>query len=655
MSILDNYKIRYETRKRNAMTIDEYLESCKTDKSFYANASERMLKAIGDPVIVDTSKDEKLSRIYSNRKIKTYPKSFSKFFGMETVIEQVVDFFNQAAQGLEESKQVLYLLGPVGAAKSSLAEHLKHLMEQEPFYSIQAEVFNKETGKKEWQVSPNYESPLGLFDQLLDGPRIEKEYGIPLRYLKYIMSPWAVKRLEEAEGDLSKFRVVKVWPSILKQIGITKVEPGDETNQDVSALVGKVSIHRLGNYEESDPDAYSWNGGINVSTQGLMEFVEMFKAPIKLLNPLLTATQEGHYNGTQQFGAIPFQGIIIAHSNQSEWETFCNNKNNEAFLDRISIVKVPYCLRSAEEVNIYKKILAESQLANAPVAPGTLELLAQFSVLSRLRKPDNSSIFLKMEVYDGKNVKSKHPSVKSMEEYRTHAGVNEGMSGSSTRFAFKVLSKVFGYDPEEIAANPIHLMRVLEDRIKEMQLPPAEEDIRLGFIKEILAPKYFEFIQDELQKAYIDNHDEYCQTLYERYVQYADHWTEDKDYRDPDTGIQSNRDSLNKELEKIEKAAGISNPKEFRAEVVKFSLRTQASNGGKMPRWNSYEKIKEVIEKKVFANTEELIPIISFGKKQSDNDQQKHNQFIERMKSRGYTIKQIRILVEWYIHYLNNN
>ena len=173
-----------------------------------------------------------------------------------------------------------------------------------------------------------------------------------------------------------------------------------------------------------------------------MEFVEMFKAPIKVLHPLLTATQEGNYNPTEGFSALPFDGLILAHSNESEWQTFRNNKNNEAFLDRVYIVKVPYCLRVSEEIHIYRKLLDSSELKGAPCAPDTLECLAQFTVLSRLKEPENSSLFSKMRVYDGESLKDTDPKAKSYQEYRDYAGVDEGMEGLSTRFAFKILSRV---------------------------------------------------------------------------------------------------------------------------------------------------------------------------------------------------------------------
>jgi len=304
MNIFSKYQDRYEMHQAEEMTVQEYLEGCKTDRGMYATAQERMLMAIGDPVIVDTRKDERLSRIFTNRKIRTYP-AFKDFYGMEETIEQIVSFFKHAAQGLEESKQVLYLLGPVGGGKSSISERLKELMQHVPMYVLKAQINDPESPRDgKWEVSPTYESPLGLFDSEKDGPDIQEEFGIPTRYLRHIITPWAVKRLDEVNGDLTKFKVVKVWPSILKQTGITKVEPGDENNQDISSLVGKVNIRELEEYEQHDPDAYNWAGGLNVTTQGIMEFVEMFKAPIKMLHPLLTATQEGHYNGTEQFASI---------------------------------------------------------------------------------------------------------------------------------------------------------------------------------------------------------------------------------------------------------------------------------------------------------------------------------------------------------------
>lgn len=634
MSIFSHYRERFETTQQEEMSIQEYLELCKKDPSAYASAAERMLMAIGEPEMVDTSQDPRLSRIFSNKIIKRY-KVFSEFYGMEEAIQQIVSFFKHAAQGLEEKKQILYLLGPVGGGKSSLAEMLKSLMEKMPIYYIKG--------------SPVFESPLGLFNADEDGKILEEDYGIPRRYLKTIMSPWAAKRLREFNGDITRFRVVKVYPSILEQIAITKTEPGDENNQDISSLVGKVDIRQLESFPQNDPDAYSFSGGLCRANQGLMEFVEMFKAPIKVLHPLLTATQEGNYNSTEGLGAIPFDGIILAHSNESEWQNFRNNKNNEAFIDRVYIVKVPYCLRVTEEMKIYEKLLQNSSLAKAPCAPDTLRMLAQFTVLSRIKEPENSNIFSKMRVYDGENLKDTDPRAKSLQEYKDAAGVDEGMNGLSTRFSFKILSRVFNFDPTEVAANPVHLMYVLEQQIEQEQFPKEIQDRYLAALKEYISPRYVDFIGKEIQTAYLESYAEYGQNIFDRYVTYADFWIQDQEYRDPETGEILSRASLNDELEKIEKPAGISNPKDFRNEIVNFVLRARANNAGKNPDWRSYEKLRIVIEKKMFSNTEDLLPVISFNAKASEQDKKKHQDFVQRMIERGYTEKQVRLLSEWYL------
>jgi serine protein kinase len=637
-SLFNAFARSFEARGETDMSISEYLELCRSDPMVYANAAERLLAAIGEPQMIDTAKDARLGRIFLNRTIRSYP-AFSKFYGMEETVERIVGFFRHAAQGLEERKQILYLLGPVGGGKSSLAERLKSLMEVHPIYVLKA-------GD---ELSPVFESPLSLFDPETLGEIIEERYNIPRRRLTGLMSPWCYKRLETFGGDISRFRVAKIQPSRLRQIAIAKTEPGDENNQDISSLVGKVDIRKLETFAQNDPDAYSYSGGLNRANQGILEFVEMFKAPIKMLHPLLTATQEGNYIGTENIGAIPFSGIILAHSNEAEWQSFKSNKNNEAFIDRICVIKVPYCLRVTEEEKIYEKLIQGSELGEAPCAPGTLEMLARFSVMTRLRKHENSTPFAKMRVYDGESLKESDPKARSVQEYRDAAGVDEGMDGASTRFAFKVLAATYNHDTSEIAADPVHMMYVLEHAIRREQLSDETEKRYLEFIKAELAPRYAEFIGNEIQKAYLESYADYGQNMFDRYVDYADAWIEDQDFKDPDTGQLLNRELLNQELTKIEKPAGIANPKDFRNEIVKFSLRSRAQNGGKNPTWTSYEKIREVIEKRIFSQVEDLLPVISFGSKKDGDTEKKHVDFVERMVTRGYTERQVRRLVEWYM------
>ena len=638
LDVFDIFSEGYTRVKQEAMSLRDYLLAARDNQMLYASPAERMIAAIGEPELIDTSKDPRLSRIFFNRTIRRY-KAFEGFYGMEDTIERIVSFFRHAAQGLEEKRQIIYLLGPVGGGKSSLAERLKDLMEDHPIYVLKA-------GD---EISPVFESPLGLFQSPQLKDLLEDKYGVEKRRLTGLMSPWAVKRLDEFNGDISKFEVVRLFPSKLRQIAVSKTEPGDENNQDISALVGKVDIRKLEHFSQDDTDAYSYSGGLCRANQGLLEFVEMFKAPIKVLHPLLTATQEGNYVGTEALGPIPFQGIILAHSNESEWQQFRNNKNNEAFLDRINVIKVPYCLRVTEERQIYEKLLAHSELSSAPCAPETLGLLARFSVLTRLREHENSNLYSKLRVYDGDKLKDTDPKAKSHQEYRDAAGIDEGMDGISTRFAYKVLSETFNFDTDEVAADPVHMMYVLENAIKREQYPDETEKQYLDFIKSELSKRYADFIGKEIQKAYLESYGEYGQNLFDRYIAYADAWIEDQDFKDPDTGQLLDRATLDAELSKIEKPAGIANPKDFRNEVVKFALRARANNEGQNPAWTSYEKLRNVIEKRMFSQVEDLLPVISFDSKKDSETEAKHENFVSRMVERGYTSRQVRRLVEWYM------
>src|SRR6201995_1238024 len=518
LDVFDIFTRDYARERFETMSLRDWLLAARDNKMYYASPSERMGAAIGEAEFIDTAQDPRLGRIFFNRTIKVY-RAFDGFFGMEDTIERIVGYFKHAAQGLEEKRQILYLLGPVGGGKSSLAERLKDLMEKHPIYVLKA-------GEN---ISPVFESPLGLFRSAELASLLADKYGIDKHRTGQVMSPWAVKRLDEFGGDISKFEVVRLYPSKLRQFAVAKTEPGDENNQDISSLVGKVDIRKLEHFSQNDPDAYSFSGGLCRANQGLLEFVEMFKAPIKVLHPLLTATQEGNYTGTETLGPIPFNGTILAHSNEAEWQVFKNNRNNEAFLDRIYIVKVPYCLRVSEEIKIYEKLIRGSSLSEATCAPGTLKMMSQFAVLTRLKEPENSSLYSKMLVYDGENLKDTDPRAKSYQEYRDYAGVDEGMTGISTRFAFKILSKVFNFDSTEIAANPVHLMYVLEQQIEREQFPAEAEQKYLAFIKEHLATRYAEFIGKEIQTAYLESYSEYGQNIFDRSVTYADYGIQDQE------------------------------------------------------------------------------------------------------------------------------
>ncbi len=633
MAISSHLSTQFQEVNEETLSLEAYLELCQRDSMAYANTAERLLKAIGEPLPPESASSMG-NTLYAHKPIKKYA-VFSEFFGLDESINQIVAYLQHAAQGLEEKNQILYLLGPVGGGKSSLAEKLKTLMSKYPIYCLAG--------------SPVFESPLGLFSATHDAKTIHEKYGIPKRYLKTIPSPWAVKRLSEYHGDIHQFKVIKLYPDKLKQIAISKTEPGDEHHQDISALVGKINIRLLDEYDQNDPDAYSYSGGLCLANQGLLEFVEMFKAPIKVLHPLLTATQEHHYNATEGLSPLPFQGLILAHSNESEWQAFRNNKRNEAFIDRIYVVKIPYVLRAQAEVKIYQKLLNNSALIDAPCTPMTLELLAQFMVLSRIKAPEHANIYTKMKVYDGDNMRDIDPKAKSIYEYQHTAGPHEGMTGLSPRFAFKVLAKVFNYPETEISANPVHLFTVLEHTLTHEQLSDDLKETYLSYIKEYLVPEYLAFLNKEIHSAYLVSFDDYAQNIFERYVTHADYWLQNREYRDPRTGVLLNRDSVNLECEKIEKPAGILNSKDFREEIVSFVLHTKAQRQGAYPNWQQYKKMQQVIERKLFANTEELLPVLSLDLTHPEHMTEAQQDFARQMQEKGYTDLQISTLTDWYL------
>lgn len=637
-NIFKKYKEAFDKSKVTMISLEEYLKLAKKDSSVYASASERLLKAIGEAEIVDTSLDPRLAAIFSNKKIRVY-KPFADFYGLEDVIEKIVSYFRHAAQGLEESRQILYLVGAVGSAKSSLADRLKELIEQEPIYCLTDE---------EGTISPVQESPLGLFSK--DDAEL---LGIPPRALSYKASPWALKRLKEYGGDLNRFKVLITNPSLSYQVAVAKVEPGDDNNQDISSLVGKLDIRKLEKFPQDDPDAYSYSGGLCKSNRGVMDFVEMFKAPLKVLHPLLTATQEHNYNGTEAIGCIPYDGIVISHSNFSEWDVFKAKKGVEAFLDRIYTVRVPYCLRIDEEVKIYQKLLKLSSLQKAPCAPQTLQILAKFCIMSRI-DTEVTQIKSKIEVYNGTNNKRRDNSAKSYSEYKAMSKLMEGFEGISTRTAYKILSLVYNYDVDEIGADPVHMLSVIKQVIDAEGYPEEKRDAYLSFLDNVLTKDYLEFVAKEIKTACIDSYSDFGQALFDRYIHLADAWIQDNEIRDHDTGEVYDLHALDKKLSATEKPAGIANPKDFRHEVVTFALRYRAKNSGKNPDWRSYEKLKQVIESNMFSKMSELLPILSFSGQGSNVDKTKHDNFVQTMITLGYTSRQVRRLVEWYLRAATN-
>lgn len=635
MSLLKSIQERHYTTKEEEMSLEDFLTKAKAQPNIVASPAERLLAAIGKPKIVQTSSDRRLLRLFGNTTIRQFA-PFKNIYGMERTIEKIVDFLRHASQGLEESRQVLYLRGPVGSAKSTIVEILKKLMEKEAIYVLATDT----------ERSPINESPLGLFSK-----EDAKELGLPEHRFKELMSPWARKRLEEFDGDITKFKVIKTYPNKAREAAVAKVEPGDDNNNDISTLVGKTNIRMLSKFDQMDPDSYSYSGGLCKANQGCLDFVELNKSPLQMLNPLLTASQEGNYNPTEPIGAIPFDGIVLAHSNDTEWQKFKNDKRNEAFIDRFYVIDVLYNLRADEEVDIYKYFLSKSTLDKAKVAPHTLELLGQFIVMSRLVADSDKGLETKMRVYNGEVMKEKDPNSKTLEEYLTNKPAAEGFEGISTRDSFKILASVFDKEVTELAADPVNLFKAVKEYV-DSKSDDLDTDGAVA-ARELLMSNYYKLVTDDIQTAYLDCGDDFCQAEFERYVIYAQAYIEKQDYRDPETDELISLEQIETELAKIEDPAQIANKDSFRYEVAHFAMKVQLDSGD-MPRWNSYAKLAKIIKERMRVNTESMLPVISFSKKRTSSQDDKHTEFVKRMTKLGYTKRQVRRVVEWQLMYKNS-
>ena len=542
---------------------------------------------------------------------------------MEDTIERIVGYFRYAAQGLEERKQILYLLGPVGGGKSSLAERLKQLMEKQPIYVLKAR-------RRDQPGLRDCRSACSIRERMAD--LLEDKYGIARRRLTGLISPWATKRLDQIGGDISKFSVVKLMPSRLRQIGIAKTEPGDENNQDVSSLVGKVDIRQLEHFSQHDPDAYSYSGGLNRTTQGLLEFVEMFKAPIKVLHPLLTATQEGNYNGTENFGAFPYQGIV-AGALQRVGVAAVQEQQEQRGLPRPHPGGQGAVLpaRDRGEADLREAAAGKRAGRGVPARRRCCRSSAASPCSTRLHEHENSPLYTKMRVYDGENLKDTDPKAKIGAGIPRHR--RRRRRHDRRQHAFRLQGAVRDLQLRQRGSRRRPRTPDVHARAGDQAraVPGRDREAYLDFIKSELAPRYAEFIGHEIQKAYLESYSEYGQNLFDRYIAYADAWIEDQDFKDPDTGQIFNRKSSTANCRKIEKPAGIANPKDFRNEVVKFTLRARARNDGRNPAWTSYEKLREVIEKRMFGQVEDLLPVISFGTKKDTETEKQHQEFVQRM------------------------
>lgn len=599
-------------------TFLEYLDIIKENPDIPMLAHQRMYRVITEPgvEVIKTDENPRLRRIYGNDTIKKYKFFADDFFGIDKTIMKIVRYFHSAAMAGEEARQVLYLVGPVGAGKSSLMESLKKALETSaPIYALKG--------------CPMREEPLHLvpkhlrkqFEEILN-VRIEGDLCPICRY----------RLKNEFGGEYEKFPVETIGFSIRSRKGIGVVPPVDPNNQDTSVLIGSVDISKIDMYAEDDPRVLSLNGAFNVGNRGIVEFIEVFKNETEYLHTMITATQEKSIPSPGKGSMIYFDGIILAHSNEAEWNKFKSDHTNEAILDRIVKIEVPYCLELNEEIKIYEKILKKSKFS-AHIAPHTIEIASMFAILTRLAPSNKVDPMTKLKIYNGEDIVEKGMTRKIDIFELMEEAQREGMTGISTRFIMKALDTTLS-ESEHDCINPISVMESLVKAVKDLAISDEDKEKYLRFIQDSIRKEYNKILEKEITKAFIHGYREQAESLFNNYLDHAEAFVNKTKIKDKNTGEELEPDE--KFLRSIEEQIGITDTaaKGFRADVTAYMFYVLRS-GGKLD-FDSYEPLKEAIEKKLTASVRELSRVITVAKVRDQEQGEKYNAMVEEMKKNGY-------------------
>lgn len=598
-------------------TFLDYAELVKKDPELPILSHQRIFNLISKAgvEVVKTDEYPRLRRLYGNDVIKKF-KFFEDFYGIDKTIMKIARYFHSAAMAGEEARQVLYMVGPVGSGKSSLMEALKRALEcSEDIYALKG--------------CPLREEPLHLVPKHLRS-NIEEVLGVRI---EGDLCPVCRYRLKhEFMGEYERFPVEQVGFSIRSRKGIGVVPPVDPNNQDTSVLIGSVDISKIDLYPEDDPRVLSLNGAFHAGNRGIVEFIEVFKNETEYLHTMITATQEKSVPSPGKGAMIYFDGVILAHSNEAEWNKFKSDHTNEAILDRIVKIEIPYCLELNEEMKIYEKMLRKSRF-NAHIAPHTIEVASMFAILTRLAPSPKVDFMTKLKIYNGEEIVEKGMTRKiDILELREEAS-REGMSGISTRFIMKVLDTALS-ESECDCINPISVMETIIKSVKELAVSDEEKSKYTRFVQDSIKKEYNRILEKEVTKAFIYGYKEQAESLFNNYLDHAEAYINKTRLKDPNTGEELEPDE--KFMRSIEEQIGITeaSAKGFRGDVTAYMFFV-LRNGGKLD-YSSYEPLKEAIEKKLTVSVKELSRVVTRAKVRDEEQDRKYNAMVEEMKRNGY-------------------
>tara|TARA_Y100000310_G_C20695651_1_gene825493 strand:- start:3124 stop:5070 length:1947 start_codon:yes stop_codon:yes gene_type:complete len=598
-------------RKKFKGTFLDYLEIVKENSDTVCLAHKRLYNAVESHGIseMDNSNVRK-HKLFDGDTVKIYDYFKDEFFGMERVIEKVMRFLKSASLKGEESRQMLLLMGPVGAGKSALTEHIKKVLEGQTYYHLEGD--------------PQRGEPLQLIPRSL-----RKEFNNALQVkIEGDVSPIVRhKLLNDLNGEYENYPVVETTFSQRARRGVASVPPMDANSQDVSVLIGSEDISKLDVYSEDDPRVLSLNGAFNVGNRGIVELIEVFKNEIEFLHTVITATQEKRIPSPGKNDMIYFDGVILAHCNEAEWNRFRSEHTNEAILDRLVQVSVPYVLELDEEIKIYKKIINQSDF-KAHIAPHTLKIASMFSVLSRLKQSQKCDILTKMKIYNGEDViekgRVKKIDIKDLRDEARH----EGMTGISTRFIMKAIDSALT-DSSRDMITPISVMDALVKQVKEQVVNDEFRNSCLELLQKVVREEYLKILENEIAKAFVTAYEEQAQSLFDTYLDNAEAFTTRQKLKDRVTKQEMEPDE--KYMRAIEEQIGIvgSSRDGFRNDVTAYMFAKMRR--GEKVNYCSYEPLKEAIEGYLIGSVKDMARIVTKSKTRDDDQQKKYSDMVTVM------------------------
>jgi len=626
-----------ETRQKHSWkgTCIQYLELVREGKVKPMLAHERIYSMIRDFGIeeINVEEDPRLSRLFKNRKFRRFAFFAEEFYGMEETLAAAVRYFHSASLRGEESRQVLYLVGPVGSGKSSLVEKLKTGLEGlPPVYAVDG--------------CPMFEEPLHLIPRHLRR-EFEKMLGIGIEGDLCPVCRYKLKT--EHKGKWEEFPVRTLEFSRRARVGIGVVPPVDPNNQDTSVLIGSEDISKLDRYSEGDPRVLDLTGALNIGNRGMVEFIEVFKNETEYLHAMITATQEKSIPAPGRHGMIYVDTCIVAHSNEAEWQKFKADHTNEAILDRIVVVKVPYNLRLSEEVKIYRKIIRQSNF-KADIAPHTIELASKFAILTRLEPTNKCDLLTKLKLYNGEEVVEKGKTKKIDVSELQEEAKREGMDGISTRFIMKALDNALSDNIENNCIHPLNVREALITMVKNADFPDDVKRSYLEILRDIIHKDYLEILEKEITKAFVYSYREQAEALFQNYLDHAEAYVTKGKVRDRNTKEELEPDdaflkSIEEQLAIIGTAAD-----GFRQEVIAY-LWSIGRRGEKI-NYESYEPLKEAIEKKLMTSVRDVSRIITKAKTRDSEQQSKYDAMVEQLIANGYPPSSVDMILKYAANHL---